>query len=246
MNAKQRDSKQRDGLPKIGAPATRALAAAGYTRLSQLSKVSETDLAKLHGVGPKAIRILREALAGAGLSFGEEPVQSKHTIHPLVLQLRFTRREFLRSVLGVSEDDARRRVTPMNCLSWNVGHLAWQEQRYFLHFAQGQMPLPEINEQFAFGCPASTPALKDMLAAWRAITEAADPWLDAVTSATLQSHVMHNGKPTARQFGNLLQRVIYHYWYHTGENMAIRQMLGHKRLPVFVGNIDDEAPYRPE
>jgi hypothetical protein len=28
--------------------------------------------------------------------------------------------------------------------------------------------------------------------------------------------------------------------------MAIRQMLGHKRLPQFVGNIDDEAPYRPE
>jgi uncharacterized damage-inducible protein DinB len=168
------------------------------------------------------------------------------TIHPLVLQLRFTRSEFLRSVKGVSEDDARHRVMPMNCLSWNVGHLAWQEQRYFLHFAQGQMPLPEINEQFAFGCPASTPSLKDMLAAWRAITKAADPWLDAVTSDTLQAHVLNKGKPTARQYGNLLQRVIYHYWYHTGENMAIRQMLGHTRLGVFVGNIDDQAPYQPE
>ena len=46
--------------------------------------------------------------------------------------------------------------------------------------------------------------------------------------------------------GNLLQRTIYHYWFHTGENMAIRQMLGHKRLPQFVGGIDDQAPYRPE
>jgi hypothetical protein len=43
-----------------------------------------------------------------------------------------------------------------------------------------------------------------------------------------------------------LQRVIYHYWYHTGENMAIRQMLGHTRLPEFVGNIDSQAPYRAE
>jgi hypothetical protein len=167
-------------------------------------------------------------------------------VHPLVLQLRFTRKEFLRSVLSVSEADAQRRVMPMNCLSWNVGHLAWQEQRYFLHMTQGQMPLPEIDKQFAFGCPACTPALKDMLAAWRTITKAADPWLDALTPATLQSHVLRNGKPTQRQFGNLLQRVIYHYWYHTGENMAIRQMLGHTKLGVFVGNIDDEAPYQPE
>lgn len=38
----------------------------------------------------------------------------------------------------------------------------------------------------------------------------------------------------------------YHYWYHTGENMAIRQLLGHARLGVFVGNIDDKASYRAE
>lgn len=57
---------------------------------------------------------------------------------------------------------------------------------------------------------------------------------------------MSKGKPTARIFGNLLQRVIYHYWYHTGENMAIRQQLGHANLAQFVGNIDDQAPYRPE
>ena len=30
------------------------------------------------------------------------------------------------------------------------------------------------------------------------------------------------------------------------ENLAIRQQLGHKRLPQFVGNIDRQAPYRPE
>ena len=57
---------------------------------------------------------------------------------------------------------------------------------------------------------------------------------------------MIKGKPSARVYGNLLQRVIYHYWYHIGENLAIRQQLGHKRLPQFVGNIDDEAPYHPE
>jgi hypothetical protein len=134
----------------------------------------------------------------------------------------------------------------MNCISWNVGHLAWQEQRYFLYFGQEQMPLSEVNDNFAFGAPASTPSLKEMLAAWKVITQAADPWLDALTTEKLLENVVRSGKPAAYKFGNLLQRVIYHYWYHLGENMAIRQQLGHSGLPQFVGNIDDKAPYRSE
>jgi len=54
-----------------------------------------------------------------------------------------------------------------------------------------------------------------------------------------------SARPDQLIFGSLLQRTIYHDWYHTGENMAIRQLLGHTRLPDFVGNSDDEAPYRP-
>jgi hypothetical protein len=166
--------------------------------------------------------------------------------HPLVSQLRFTRSEFLRAIKGVSDEDAQKRFLPMNSLSWNVGHLAWQEQRYFLHFAQGQMLLPEINKTFAFGADASTPPLSEVLQAWKAITAAVDPWLDSLTSAKLESAVFSKGKPTARIYGNLLQRLIYHYWYHIGENMAIRQMLGHPRLPQFVGDIDSQAPFRVE
>jgi uncharacterized damage-inducible protein DinB len=168
--------------------------------------------------------------------------------HPLVLQLRFARSEFQRALEGVADEDARRRVMPMNCVSWNVGHLAWQEQRYWLFRGQGQVPLPHLNDQFAYGAPASTPALADMWAAWGAITAAADPWLDTLTSAELAQPrpFTFDGQQIYLTFGSLMQRVIYHYWYHTGENMAIRQALGHTGLPDFVGNIDDEAPYRPE
>jgi hypothetical protein len=31
---------------------------------------------------------------------------------------------------GLSDTDARQRLDPMNCISWIIGHLAWQEQRY--------------------------------------------------------------------------------------------------------------------
>jgi hypothetical protein len=163
-----------------------------------------------------------------------------------VLQLRFTRNEFLRGLEGLTDADARHRFMPMNCISWNVGHLAWQEQRYFLYYAQGQMPLPQVNAAFAYGAPASTPALAEMLDTWTAITRAADPWLDSLTTDKLQQHVIRDGKPSPYIFGSLLQRVIYHYWYHNGENQAIRQVLGHRDLPEFVGDIDGEAPYQPE
>ena len=81
--------------------------------------------------------------------------------HPLVIQLRFTRSEFLRGIKGVTEKEASKRFLPMNCLSWNVGHLAWQEQRYFLSFGQGITLYPEIAKDFAYGAPASTPSLKE-------------------------------------------------------------------------------------
>lgn len=59
-------------FPKaIGNPARRALEHAGYTRLEGLSGVSEQVLLKLHGVGPKALEVLRTALAERGLSFKE-------------------------------------------------------------------------------------------------------------------------------------------------------------------------------
>jgi hypothetical protein len=57
-----------DHLPKIGAPATRALNGAGYETLRQLAGVPRTDLAKLHGIGPKALGILQEALEEHGLT----------------------------------------------------------------------------------------------------------------------------------------------------------------------------------
>lgn len=63
---------QQNALPKIGAPATRALNGSGYYRLEQLTKVRESELAKLHGMGPKALRILKEALKEEGLAFASE------------------------------------------------------------------------------------------------------------------------------------------------------------------------------
>ena len=55
-------------LPKIGAPATRALASIGITNLDQVADRSEVELLTLHGFGSRALRILRDALAEHGWS----------------------------------------------------------------------------------------------------------------------------------------------------------------------------------
>lgn len=48
----------------IGRPATRALAGAGITTLSDVARLGDADLLALHGVGPRAVRILRDATRG--------------------------------------------------------------------------------------------------------------------------------------------------------------------------------------
>jgi uncharacterized protein YdhG (YjbR/CyaY superfamily) len=106
-------------FPKIGSPATRALEAAGYTNLKQLTKVTEAELAQLHGMGPKALAILRESLKAEGLSFKNEQAAEKlkkkgspvsrtdkvdefleNLSHPLKVEI-----EALRSIIkGVNKD----------------------------------------------------------------------------------------------------------------------------------------------
>jgi predicted Fe-Mo cluster-binding NifX family protein len=58
-------------LPKIGAPALRALQSAGIDSLEGLTQVTEAELSRLHGIGPNALGKLRQALAERGLSFRE-------------------------------------------------------------------------------------------------------------------------------------------------------------------------------
>ncbi|HZT96013.1 MAG TPA: DNA-binding protein [Chloroflexota bacterium] len=63
------------GFPKgVSAPAIRALESGGYHDLSDLANVPIADLKNLHGMGPKAVRVIQAALAERGLSLrgGEE------------------------------------------------------------------------------------------------------------------------------------------------------------------------------
>lgn len=58
-------------LPKLAAPAQRALAAARISSLEQLAKKRRAEVAALHGIGANALKQLDSALAAAGLKFAD-------------------------------------------------------------------------------------------------------------------------------------------------------------------------------
>jgi hypothetical protein len=165
--------------------------------------------------------------------------------HPHVTQLRFARQELRRGLAGLSAEDAVRRLQPMNAISWMIGHLASQENFYWVRLGQGITMAPELRLLVGTGRPASTPPLKEMWETWTAITQAADSFLDTLTPDQLVIHFELREKPLVESIGTMLQRNIYHYWFHIGEALAVRQMLGHGDLPEFVGDMTS-AVYRPE
>lgn len=55
--------------PAMGRPANAALVDRGVTTLDQVAAMTERELLAVHGVGPKAVRILRQELASWGLAF---------------------------------------------------------------------------------------------------------------------------------------------------------------------------------
>jgi DNA-directed RNA polymerase alpha subunit len=57
--------------PRMGKVSRRELARAGYTRFEQLTSTTPDDLLAIHGVGKKAVDILREELGNRGMSFGK-------------------------------------------------------------------------------------------------------------------------------------------------------------------------------
>ncbi len=184
--------------------------------------------------------------------------------HSIVTRLRFARNEFVRCLEGVSEEDAIKRLLPMNCISWMVGHLASQEQFYFEFFSKGTVTHPYLTQLVGFGRPASTPPFSEMWKVWHDITAAVDPFLDTITEDMFKTHIIQKngskengyeaaifGTPSKRaletgevrsreNIGTMLLRTTYHYFFHTGEAHAVRQQLGHPDLPFFVrGDMPD-------
>ena len=77
------------------------------------------------------------------------------------------------------------------------------------------------------------PPLDEAWAWWRTVTHAADRYLDTLAGADLTRRWKRESSNETP--GTKLHRTTYHYWFHLGESQAVRQLLGHTRLPTVVG-----------
>lgn len=152
-------------------------------------------------------------------------------MHTLVQLQHLSRMEFERGLQGLSEEDARKRIEPMNCISWIVAHVANQQRTFFVDWPQGKETDPRY-QGFGYGSPASQPPLSEAMALWRDSCDEADAWLHAATKESLQVRGPLTS-PEGENGGTLIVRNIFHMWCHLGEISSIRQMLGH-RPPEFV------------
>ncbi|MEO8247542.1 MAG: hypothetical protein ABI622_10535 [Chloroflexota bacterium] len=96
---------------------------------------------------------------------------------------------------GVSAADGIRRVPPLKCLNWMVGHLENREHRFWVRLAQQRDLAPGLNDGVGYGKPASEPALDETSAAWRMVTAASDTYLGTLTPRMMETALVRGGKP---------------------------------------------------
>jgi DNA-directed RNA polymerase alpha subunit len=69
-------SKKREkDFPRLAAPARRALERAGVQTLADLAKFSEEEVEQWHGIGPRALNELRQALHAHSLAFAGKQIK---------------------------------------------------------------------------------------------------------------------------------------------------------------------------
>ena len=156
-------------------------------------------------------------------------------MHTLGDMLYISRKEFDRNLKGLGDEDARKRIEPMNCISWIIAHVANQHHIFFAVWAQSK-DMDERYLPYGYGSPASQPPLDEALSLWHDACKNTDAWLQSADTETLKNQPAI-ASPETENMGALMARCIFHTWCHLGEVSSIRQILGHKP-PEFVNMYD--------
>ena len=158
--------------------------------------------------------------------------------HHLVRKVQHVRKELRRAIEGMSVADMERSVAGVNSIRWIIGHLAWQEQRYWV----GGRGLPLIVEHLAdygYGkpVPENGEDFETVFGQWEAVTRASDDWLESLGEQDLREFPATGEIHKGENIGTMLMRVIGHYYVHIGQITAVRKILSYN-VPPFVGRQD--------
>ena len=151
-------------------------------------------------------------------------------MHILSDMVKLSRTEFERNLTGLSDEDARKRLEPMNCISWIIAHVANQHHSFFVQMPKGERA-EERYRIYGFGSTASQPSLEEAMTLWNEACKGSDAWLESATEEDILS--VPEDSRSGENMGTLMVRCIFHTWDHLGEISSIRQILGHKP-PQFV------------
>jgi len=149
--------------------------------------------------------------------------------HHLVRYVWHVRRELERALDGISEEDLNKEVHGLNSIAWMIGHLANQEQAYWLLFRNEELidkNLRHYNNKVEEGKDFA-----ELFELWKTITNRSNAWLETATTSDLENTFEKAKENT----GSLMTRVIGHYYFHIGQIATIRKLLGYD-VPGFVGS----------
>ena len=156
-------------------------------------------------------------------------------MHPLVTQFNFACDEFERSLEGLNDEDASKRLLPSNSIVWAIAHVGSHLHFLWVQAAQGRSVTDQLRPLVKE--PDSTMPMAELMNIWRAARTAANDFLVTIDDDKLDEHMLWNGKEMPESIGTSLLRIMGHIWYHNGEIQVIRQQLGHTDLPQFVGDL---------
>ena len=160
---------------------------------------------------------------------------------------RFALSEFERGLEGVTDEEARKRMTKadgteMNAVTWTIGHIAghWLSVAAYANHEERPSRVVRFLGSHADPTPLLlTDALKLLDDAKKSIE-----WLGSADDSLLSSSPA--GFFLSREsVGTNVMRVVLHTCFHTGEINAVRQLLGHAEI-LFVGKLIGNLEWRSE
>ena len=142
----------------------------------------------------------------------------------IIDQYKITNNQVLNYINDISDEESKAIFTPLNCISWTLGHLSRYNNLTFAARLKGEQ-IPEKFRDFENGSPHSQKDLSYVKGLWEQTLNDTDKFLDNIKEEDL-NRVLNNDSYDVDNLGTVMTRMIFHSWNHLGEIASVRQLLG--------------------